>query len=257
MSVPPTSSSSSAAADTTATAGGVNVQRLLRDFYLSQISKAQRSVAIAKARMEALRSAIEAAKDALTEVSSLLVKVPETSNNAKFRDYAGKSPEELQRTQAALAKYQLVIGTLLYPRAGTLGTSSRTEGGRPRSYYDPPFTGVQLPDFSHLMTQDIMGIWQRVPPDQVNPLHILSSQISVNGGNVTPRLLDESKSDGASISKTVKILQAEIEALNQAFQMESSDAASALSTENSIREGSKSAMDRSFRVLGDTLGLRA
>ncbi|MEY2617692.1 MAG: hypothetical protein RL522_694 [Pseudomonadota bacterium] len=256
MSVPPTSPSTPASGETKASEGGFNLQRSLRDFYLAQIEKARQSVSVSKARMEALRSALEAANDALTEISTLQIKVPEGKSSRDFNDYIKGNKEEFKRVQFALANYQIVIGTLLYPAPGTAGTSSRIQDGKERSYYAPPFTGVRWPDFSHLGSILQSSVVEKVPENQMWP--VLGGMIRLRqaGGPATLSLFDESTHNGASISKTVKILQAEIQALNQAFQMESSDATSALSTENSIREGSKSAMDKCYRVLGESLGLR-
>ncbi len=239
--------------------GGVHIQRALRDFYLSQIAKAQQSVKVSKARMEVLRDALSAANDALTEISSLLVKVPETSNNAKLKDYAAKNPDELRTAQRSLFAYQIRIAALLFPTPGTPGTSRKIVDGSDRAFYDPPFTGVRLPDLSHLQSRGVnvaLDPWilNLMPVTDLNRTSIVLAQ---RGGPTAYWDIDPGKHDGASISKTVKVLQAEIQALNQAFQMESADAASALSTENSIREGSKTAMDKCFRILADTLGARA
>lgn len=235
--------------------------RRLLDFYVGQIDKAQRKVTESKARMEALRKVLEAANDALTDISSLLIKVPETSNNARLREYTRGSPSEFNQAQEALLRYQLAIATLLYPEPGTPGTSRQMVSGNERAFYAPPFTGVRSPDLAHLASVDLSVILPATHHlnalDALGDLTRLSNAIGARRGSTTYSIIDPSRHDGASISKTVKVLQAEIQALNQAFQMESSDAASALSTENSIREGSKTAMDKSFRVLADILGLRA
>ncbi|MFY8102759.1 MAG: 2-hydroxyacyl-CoA dehydratase family protein [Ramlibacter sp.] len=236
----------------------------VRDFYLDQINKAQRKVTESKARMEALRKALEAANDALTDISTLLIKVPETSNNDRLKAYASSSGGRVEFGEAltALLRYQLVIATLLYPAPRTPGTSLQTVRGRERASYNPPFTGVRLPDLAHLQAVGIgtgIGTDLQLPSFLRPPAELsrMSDAVFDQGGPTAYWTIDPNVHDGASISKTVKVLQAEIQALNQAFQMESSDATSALSTENSIREGSKTAMDKSFRVLADILGMRA
>jgi hypothetical protein len=191
-----------------------------------------------------------------------------------LRDYASNSETavEFAEAQAALLRYQLAIATLLYPARETPGTSTSLQSGRVA--YNPPFTGVRLPDLSHLQSFPVVdnapALWDSFlstisptisstnsstifPSTELNKM----SAVKLRGGPAEYWMIDPGKHDGASISKTVKVLQAEIQALNQAFQMESSDATSALSTENSIREGSKTAMDKSFRVLADILGMRA
>lgn len=175
-------------------------------------------------RLQAVSELVRLASNVVTELTTLQITVKETEN--KFDKLTDNEKAQIQRINTALAAYLTKVNQILNPPAGTPGTRlvQVQENGASvsKNAYDPPINGVKRPDLSFMAATD--------PPS-----------------------LDKDDHGGDEVAKMIRTFQTEINALNQGFQLESSDAQEAQSVKLSFVEGLKSFVDKYFHLLSEIM----
>ncbi|MEY4653649.1 MAG: hypothetical protein RI884_2230 [Pseudomonadota bacterium] len=206
------------------TALPANVLVMIHNFYLLQIQNNRDRVEASTQRLTKIRDLLRSVNDALTELTTLQISVPEKGTQKEFDAYAKKNATQMQRLDNALTGYQSTVIGVLNPAPGTPGTvTTARPGGGTVTTYIKPFAGVRMPDLAFL-----------------RPTTATTNSIA---------RLDATRHSGVDIAKTIKTLQTDVTSLNQTFQLESSDGSSALSTHNAIQEGAKSFLDKYFAMI--------
>lgn len=201
-------------------------------FLAQQSNLAAERVMVASERLRTVSDLLRLASNVVTELTTLQITVKESEDT--FARPSETERAQVVRINAALKAYLDRLNAVLDPPVGTPGTRviHEQENGQQveRNRYVPPISGVALPDLSFL-----------------HP----SAQAS-DGSNSQPEL-DIRRHGGDEVAKMTRTFQTEINALNQGFQLESSDAQEANSLKLSFVEGLKSFVDKYFQVLSEVM----
>lgn len=215
---------------------GEDSSRLLETgivFLAQQSNVAAERVMVASERLRTVSDLLRLASNVVTELTTLQITVKETVNTFSTR-LSQTERDQIDRVNAALQAYLSRLNEVLNPPEGTPGTrvTVEQENGQQveRNRYVPPISGVALPDLSFL----------------------LPTATGVNQPTSQP-VLDITHHGGDEVAKMTRTFQTEINALNQGFQLESSDAQEANSLKLSFVEGLESFVDKYFQVLSEVM----
>ncbi len=243
---------------------------ILHEFHMAQLERQKNKVDAATHRLTQVRDLLRAANDALTELTTLQISVSEKASQKDFKEYADKNKPQMQKVNQALVAYQSAVHTVLNPSPGTPGTVMTDVPGRGSvPTYNPPFTGVRMPDLSFLgettapLAARLTGATTPVVTGSSPGMNLPDPNdrrgSGTGGSNSGPVFyqFDTSEHKGLDIAKAIKILQTDSTALGQTFQLESGEGGSAVSTHNAFMEAIKSLQDKYFPMIDNLVRGRA